>query len=449
MGHVDRRDFFCSFGRRCTIIINVMSTLLLRLVITFCDSEGWFRLVLFLEALFGSANLYMGLVIICEIASNSWRSWLSMIVMSPRLLALVCVVPLANSMPNSETFNLIGCLCGVGYIIVLRWTPESPQWMLYNRKIKYAEHVLYRAALQNDITFSAEFKIRPVNQRAYNCLDETMTCLRIFSIHNVRVVVVVSLTFWSLFYFLWATLYMKIFSNGVGISMLLKIFGFLALLFCAFVFLSSRIILQRFLMISLMLTGNRVYEFLSSMALASGIMVHCLILNITPRFYAINVRATLFGCCHASGQLGAMTSYIIFIYKALDDISFATLELGIAIVLICLTFVLPQVDGRELPDMMEDMDYFSELSKPLRWATQKRNSPTNEEIEMRVYSYASAPTTSTLQGSTDEPLPLLIRPKPIGLKLWHRIVKCLRRRKDTPRQMNPAQQTLGNSYNPL
>lgn len=46
-----------------------------------------------------------------------------------------------------------------------RWSPESPQWLLYNRKIALAEKILAEAAKINGIKLCSDFKIRPVNHR--------------------------------------------------------------------------------------------------------------------------------------------------------------------------------------------------------------------------------------------------------------------------------------------
>lgn len=56
--------FFCSsFGRRTAIAIDLFAQLCLGLVMTFCDSQAWFQLIVFLKALLGSATIYMGLIL--------------------------------------------------------------------------------------------------------------------------------------------------------------------------------------------------------------------------------------------------------------------------------------------------------------------------------------------------------------------------------------------------
>lgn len=96
------------------------------------------------------------------------------------------------------------------------------------------------------------------------------------------------------------------------------------------------------------------------LALAASVIVHGLILNITPRLFAINIRATLFGCCYSSGYLGSIICYLLVVFRAVDDVTMMIVEAGLAFLLIVLCCILPNVDGRELPDVMEDMDYFSE-----------------------------------------------------------------------------------------
>ncbi|XP_026734149.1 solute carrier family 22 member 5-like isoform X2 [Trichoplusia ni] len=432
-----------SFGRKTAITFDVFAELILGLVMTFCDSEGWFRLIAFLKSLLGSANFYMGLILICEIASNSWRSWLCIIVMFPRLLALLCMVPLANSAPNTETYSFIACIYAVLCLIVIRWSPESPQWLLHNRKIQVAEKVLAKAAQTNSIKLCNDFKIRPVNNRAYDCLDETTTCVGMLSTYNIRMIFLLSALFWILYYFLWSQIYVRMYSEEDINYLLLEVFCIVSVFGCLTKFTSAKLTLRYLLLVHIVITGlftagvtflckGPLRSFLSSIALASGILAHALILNITPRFFAINIRATVVGCCHATGQLGSIVSYLLFLFRPINDVTLVSIELTVMTILIGLCITFPDVDDRELPDVMEDMDYFSELSKPLRWVTQKTNSPSIEELQLRVYSFGSVePNTS--QSLLDETRPAA---KPIGyIRLWKILRNHVRRK--LSRQINP------------
>lgn len=83
-------------------------------------------------------------------------------------------------------------------------------------------------------------------------------------------------------------------------------------------------------------------------------------MHMMPRLYGINVRATLFGFCHATGQIGAIISYMFHIYNPLEAMSLAIILFLITLGLVGLCIMFPDVDDRELPDVLEDMDYFSE-----------------------------------------------------------------------------------------
>ncbi|CAH2084817.1 unnamed protein product [Euphydryas editha] len=301
---------------------------------------------------------------VCEIASSTWRTTLNIIVSTPRLLASVCLVPLANSTPNLETYNFIACIFDFLLLILLRWAPESPQWLLYNRKIPLAEKIIIKAAKVNNISICSNFKIRPVNHRAYHCLDESQTCVGFLGGCNI-------------------------------ILVLMEWFQF----------------------------NDSISDVLTSISLGTGLIIHGLILNITPRIFAINVRCTLFGCCHSSGQLGSIICYLIVAFRAFEDIIYILIEATIAIGLLILCYVLPDVDGRELPDVIGDMDYFSELSKPLRWATQKTNSPSHEELEIRVYSFGSSGQNPSVNNPSNERLPA----EKIGFKqlIRHFLQSCI------------------------
>ncbi|XP_072932775.1 solute carrier family 22 member 4-like isoform X2 [Epargyreus clarus] len=362
------------FGRRKAILINIVAEVGFRLILVFCDSANWFRLLIFLKSLFGSANFYMSLVLICEIASNSWRSRLIAIVALPRVLASVCLVPLTNSGPNLETFNFIAFAFEVSLLLLLRWTPESPQWLLYNRKVPKTEEMLYKAAKMNCIQLCSNFKIRPVNYRAYNCLDKTWTCVELFTTYNIRVVVSAILSFWGLYFFLWSSLYVRAYSAEYE-DVLWKVFGFIFLLGSLTLCLWRKMRVKQLLLMTILFTGtfnaiaiitncfeyhNTITSLISSLALASGLIGHTLILVITPRLFAINVRATLFGCCNATAQLGTITNHLILRFRAMDDLTLMILEVAVTFALCAACYVIPDVDGRELPDVMEDMDYFSE-----------------------------------------------------------------------------------------
>ncbi|XP_053604869.1 organic cation/carnitine transporter 2-like isoform X2 [Plodia interpunctella] len=370
-----------SFGRKVSIVINVLAETSLGLLLTFCDSEA------------------------CEIASNEWRSWLNTIVMLPRLLAFVCMVPLANCTGNQQTYNFIAVLYGAGLVVVLRWTPESPQWLLYSRKIIKAERLLLTAAVKNGIYLCSDFKIRPVNQRAYSCIEEPRTCLGVLTTYNIRIMTFISLLFWALYYFQWSYLYIRLYSDKSEEHLLLKIFCFAILFGGLTVLLARKMILRHLLLISVFITGifmtgdaflnkEKSRNLLSSIALASSIVGHALLLNITPRLFAIKVRGTLVGACQAVGEIGAILGYIIFLFDPMGSLTTMGVTIGITLTLSALCLMFLDVDGRELPDIMEDMDYFSELSKPLRWATQKTNSPSHEEVEMRIYSFNTVSSNS-------------------------------------------------------
>lgn len=48
---------------------------------------------------------------------------------------------------------------------------------------------------------------------------------------------------------------------------------------------------------------------------------------------------------------------------------------------------------------------YCRLSKPLRWATQKTNSPSHEELEIRVYSFGSTGQNPSVNNASNERLP--------------------------------------------
>ncbi|KAL0880237.1 hypothetical protein ABMA27_002695 [Loxostege sticticalis] len=403
-----------NFGRRLAIWIDLFAQLFLGLIITFCDSQAWFQLLVFLKSLFGASTIYMGIVITCEIASNLWRTRLNAIVSLPRLLSMTCMLPLANAFPNLETYNFIATILGVLLIIIIRWIPESPQWLLFNRKIYKAEKILFEAAKKNGYSLCEDFKIRPVNQRAYHCLDETRTCAGIFTRFNVRIILLVSLLLWSLTSFQLSYLYAVVFRENYTNRNLLILMSSVVGLIIITILLSRKILLRHLLVFNILVSGvaASIEVFLGHMiphapkiflifALASQVIVYMLLLIITPRLFAINIRGTLFGCCHAIGQLGSMFSYMFFLFQPLHNEAFLTVNVCVMVALVTSSLILLDVDRRELPDMMDDMDYFSELTKPLRWATQKTNSPSHEEVEMRIYSFGSSGRHYSISESLD------------------------------------------------
>lgn len=97
-----------------------------------------------------------------------------------------------------------------------------------------------------------------------------------------------------------------------------------------------------------------------AVAISCGTTGRLLIGVITPRLFSINIRATSLGSCFALGQLGSMIGYLIFLLEAVDNFSLSALILAASLSLCALCLILPDVDSRELPDIMQDMDYFLE-----------------------------------------------------------------------------------------
>ncbi|XP_047517519.1 solute carrier family 22 member 1-like [Pieris napi] len=417
------------FGRRIAIMMNIIAELLFRLAITFCDSESWYLLLIFLKSLSTSGIYYLGLVIVCEIASNKWRTILGFMVSFPRLLNSTCMLAIANSAPNLETYNFIAFLVGLLPLILIRWIPESPQWLLYNRRISSAEKILIRAAKKNRVILCNDFKIRPVDHRAYKCLDEEWTCFTILCTHNVRIIFLSCLIFWALYFFLWSPLYMEVYKDPIYAPV--KVLPTTAVLGLPYVCLGKKMKLRFWLALNIVILGAStsifvfkkrlhlnfvILEVISTIGLASGLISHALLLNITPRVLATKCRATLFGCYYSLGHLGTMTAYLVTT-QDIRDLTMMIVVVVITLILVFICLILPDVDGRELPDTLKDMDYFSELSKPLRWVAQKTNSPSHEELELRVHSFSMDGNNS------DDTNP----PQQIGfVRIWHFIYKSCR-----------------------
>lgn len=93
--------------------------------------------------------------------------------------------------------------------------------------------------------------------QAYNCLDETTTCFDILATYNVRVLVVLSLLFWFLYYILWGTLYLQVYRYGTINKTLTVEFVFtFALLTYISLYPCKKLTLKRWLIINILITGT-------------------------------------------------------------------------------------------------------------------------------------------------------------------------------------------------
>ncbi|XP_041979701.1 solute carrier family 22 member 13-like [Aricia agestis] len=412
-----------SFGRKCSMWISYAAEVGFRVVMVFCDSEVWFQLLVFLRTLFSQANIFMALILVCEIASNEWRTRLNVIAILPQTLAAVCLVSVANLVPN-ETFDFLVAVCSVLVLILLRWIPESPAWLLFEGKVSKAERILSKAAQMNKKYLDSDFQIKPVDQEAYIVLDEIRDCMKLCTKYNVRSLVIVTIAFWCLYYFIWNSLYIRVFYDKKDRNIILKVLCLVLGMMCLNISLMKKLNLRKLLVMNLviivfletflLLVHLSIYQettvdIMLWTALSCGVMVQAIILNITPRLLATHVRATLLGFCHSAGHLGAILSSIVILLNAIDSISLMIANIVLSIVLLCLCYMLPDVDGRELPDVIQDMDYYSESSKPLRWAAHKNSSSSHEEIQIRVHSYPS-----TNRNSSAESRPRSLPPRRIG-----------------------------------
>lgn len=99
---------------------------------------------------------------------------------------------------------------------------------------------------------------------------------------------------------------------------------------------------------------------ISPIALSCGTIGWFVIAIITPRLFSINIRATTLGSCYALGQLGSMVAYLMHVLEALSSSSLSAVIVTATLSICTLCLILPDVDYRELPDIMLDMDYFLE-----------------------------------------------------------------------------------------
>ncbi|CAG9132739.1 unnamed protein product [Plutella xylostella] len=321
------------FGRKRAVSLGLALQPPLWLLLAVTDRKAWFTLFLFLRALFGSANVYMGIVLTCEVASNAWRTRLLALVAAPRVLASVYTVALVHCLPNLETFSAVAFVYSVLLVTAIRWTPESPHWLLFNRKIETAEKIIQEAAKKNYVSLCSEFKIRPADH-------------------------------------------------------------------CDL----SRVIV-------------------ATLAMSSGVLARLLILVITPRLFAISIRATMVGLCNGIAHIGAIVTYLVVVLRVMNNYVLLGVILACTLSLGALCMKLPDVDDRELPDVLEDMDYFMDLSKPLRWASQKTRSTSREEVELRVHSFSTDRDSGAPSATTRVPA------RPISwLCSWVDRMNCFRRK---------------------
>lgn len=93
--------------------------------------------------------------------------------------------------------------------------------------------------------------------QAYNCLDETTNCFDILSTYNTRVLVVLSLVFWFLYYFLWGTLYLHVFRFGtINKTLIVELIICIGILTYISLFPCKKLSLKRWLIINISITGT-------------------------------------------------------------------------------------------------------------------------------------------------------------------------------------------------
>ncbi|CAG2068616.1 unnamed protein product [Timema podura] len=108
--------------------------------------------------------------------------------------------------------------------------------------------------------------------------------------------------------------------------------------------------------------------------------------NYTPRVFPTLLRGTGFGLCTMVGNAASIFTLVFII----DDSS-ATIPLGcvgvgcvLASVWVCL---LPQVQGRELPETITDTERFKSHSKPVRWTSARPVIDSMDETEIWTIDY--------------------------------------------------------------
>ncbi|XP_048485415.1 solute carrier family 22 member 2 [Plutella xylostella] len=425
------------FGRKRAVSLGLALQPPLWLLLAVTDRKTWFTLFLFLRALFGSANVYMGIVLTCEVASNAWRTRLLALVAAPRVLASVYTVALVHCLPNLETFSAVAFVYSVLLVIAIRWTPESPHWLLFNRKIETAEKIIHGAAKKNSVSLCSEFKIRPADHCAYEHLDTPMSCVAILRTHNIRLILMILMLIWLLFEALWSVTYLTVYkAPHISGPVLCSIFFTSIAIGCLSVYVAQSLRLRHKLVLCIAAAGTYTAGLIllddnddlsrvivATLAMSSGVLARLLILVITPRLFAISVRATMVGLCNGIAHIGAIVTYLVVVLRVMNNYVLLGVIFACTLSLGALCMKLPDVDDRELPDVLEDMDYFMDLSKPLRWASQKTRSTSREEVELRVHSFSTDRDSGAPSATTRVPA------RPISwLCSWVDRMNCFRRK---------------------
>lgn len=107
--------------------------------------------------------------------------------------------------------------------------------------------------------------------QAYNCLDESQTCVGILTTHNIRILSISILVFWSLYYFLWSSLYIRFYSKREQYTFM-KLIAIIILLISLNWCLCKKITLKSLLIVNI------------------GFLGGCNIILVLMEWFQVNVR---------------------------------------------------------------------------------------------------------------------------------------------------------------
>lgn len=108
--------------------------------------------------------------------------------------------------------------------------------------------------------------------QAYECLDESYTCINLITTHNVIIMTLAVLLFWAFYFFLWGSLYLRIYQKQQQYAFL-KTFCFTVILGI------SNWCLSKNLKLNTLITMNLAVIGISSIAL---IFIRMLKLMVSP-----------------------------------------------------------------------------------------------------------------------------------------------------------------------
>ncbi|XP_072359744.1 solute carrier family 22 member 2 [Scyliorhinus torazame] len=147
------------FGRKSSFLFATFVTSVLGLVVSFLPNYNWFLIFRTLQGLFSKGSWLCAYVFVTELVGLEYRKTVGILYQMCFSTGMMLLSAVAYFIPDWRNLQLVTTIPSFLFLTYYWLIPESPRWMLSQKKNTEAMNVIQKMAKMNGKFFSKDFEI--------------------------------------------------------------------------------------------------------------------------------------------------------------------------------------------------------------------------------------------------------------------------------------------------